>query len=327
MTPNCSSIFHHPPPTPTLRCTFQNVWWTSLLGQLCITSNSTLVKLLLNLVELLFILGKDCLCTDLSVSEDVMVLLSLTARNLGVILNDRLSCGPNITAEAQSCRFALNNICRIWFFLTKDVMQLLVQALVISSGHLIWTTAAPSWLDSQHLRLNCCSISRKLHCTDPPPPPHPWPPLASCCGLHPIQDNGADLQGQQNFTHLSPNTGQTTHSRESTLLISTSAGRLVLPSWANKAHSAKSWLFSVLAPQWWNQLLTNVRTAESVSVFQKILKTLFRLYLDPAWPPILRWGLDNYFYISFYSINGDMLWFLSCVKCTYCKLLLTKVSA
>ena len=119
------------------------------------------------------ILGKDCLCTDLSVSEDVMVLLSLTARNLGVILNDRLSCGPNITAEAQSCRFALNNICRIWFFLTKDVMQLLVQALVISSGHLIWTTAAPSWLDSQPLRLNCCSISRKLHCTDPPPPPHP----------------------------------------------------------------------------------------------------------------------------------------------------------
>ena len=33
------------------------------------------------------------------------------------------------------------------------------------------------------------------------------------------------------------------------------------------------------------------------------------------------------FHISFNSIDGDMLWLLSCDKCTYCKSLWTKVSA
>ena len=62
----------------------------------------------------------------------------------------------------------------------------------------------------------------------------------------------------------------------------TSAGQLVTPLLrANKGHSEKSRLFSVLEPQWWNALPTNVRTAESLSVFSRRLKThLFRLHLD-----------------------------------------------
>ena len=40
---------------------------------------------------------------------------------------------------------------------------------------------------------------------------------------------------------------------------------------------------TVLVPQWWNKLPTNVRTVESLSIFCKRLKTLlFRLHLDPA---------------------------------------------
>ena len=51
-------------------------------------------------------------------------------------------------------------------------------------------------------------------------PPPPWPPLASCCGLHPIQGDGAGLPGRQWYcTCLPPNTGQTTRPSESTLLI------------------------------------------------------------------------------------------------------------
>ena len=61
-----------------------------------------------------------------------MVSQSSTARNLGVILDDGLSCAPNITAVAWSCRFALYNIRRIRSFLTKGATQLLVQVLVIS---------------------------------------------------------------------------------------------------------------------------------------------------------------------------------------------------
>lgn len=59
--------------------------------------------------------------------------------------------------------------------------------------------------------------------------------------------------------------------------------------------------FSVLAPQWCNNLLTNVRTAEPLAIFHKRLKShLFRLQLlDPSWhdsPPhvctycTFRWG-------------------------------------
>ena len=44
-TPNCSCLFCHPPPTITWKCTSRNVSETSSLGQLCITSNSSLVKL------------------------------------------------------------------------------------------------------------------------------------------------------------------------------------------------------------------------------------------------------------------------------------------
>ena len=51
---------------------------------------------------------------------------------LNVILDDGLSLTPNITAVAQSCRFAPYNSCRIQSFLTKDTTQLLVQVLVIS---------------------------------------------------------------------------------------------------------------------------------------------------------------------------------------------------
>ncbi|MGH0190820.1 UNVERIFIED_CONTAM: hypothetical protein FKN15_051217 [Acipenser sinensis] len=38
--------------------------------------------------------------------------------------------------------------------------------------------------------------------------------------------------------------------------------------------------FSTLAPQWWNDLPTDVRTAQSLTTFQRLLKThLFRQHL------------------------------------------------
>ena len=51
--------------------------------------------------------------------------------------------------------------------------------------------------------------------------PPPWPPLASCCGPHPIQDDGAGLRDSSLFWHLSggtnswPMPGQWNHSPSS----------------------------------------------------------------------------------------------------------------
>ena len=72
------------------------------------------------------------------------------------------------------------------------------------------------------------------------------------------------------------------HTPVRALRSSTSPGLLVPPSLrAKNAHSAKSRLISVLAPQWWNELPTNVKIAESLSNFCKRIKThLFRFHLD-----------------------------------------------
>ena len=121
---------------------------------------------------------------------------------------------------------------------------------------------------------------------------------------------------------------------------------------ANKACSAKSRLFSVLAPQWWNKLPTNVRT-NTLHLPQRTQDSFVQTSswphiasLHPNHPPkkivctcmfvslallsqhlctqMRTWQLFLYF---FYSIDSDMLWFLSCDKCAYCKSLWSEASA
>ncbi|KAK0154959.1 hypothetical protein N1851_002732 [Merluccius polli] len=74
------------------------------------------------------------------------------------------------------------------------------------------------------------------------------------------------------------------HAPTGALRSTTSAGRLVPPSLrASKGLTAMSQLFSVLAPQWRNELPANVRTAESLTSFHTRLTThLFRVHLDSA---------------------------------------------
>ena len=91
------------------------------------------LKLNLGKTELLFLPGKDCPLTDLSISIDnTTVLPSQTAKNLGVILDNQLSFSAYIAATARSCRFSLYNIRKIRQFLTKEATQILVQSLIIS---------------------------------------------------------------------------------------------------------------------------------------------------------------------------------------------------
>ncbi len=57
---------------------------------------------------------------------------SKTARNLGVVIDDKLNFTDHITKTARSCRFALYNIKKIRPFLSEHSTQLLVQSLVLS---------------------------------------------------------------------------------------------------------------------------------------------------------------------------------------------------
>ena len=57
---------------------------------------------------------------------------SPSARNLGVVMDNRLSLSKNITVVTWACRFFLYNIRRIRPFLTTYFTQLFVQAMVLS---------------------------------------------------------------------------------------------------------------------------------------------------------------------------------------------------
>ncbi len=57
---------------------------------------------------------------------------SKTARNFGVVIDDKLNFTDHITKTARSCRLALYNIKKIRPFLSEHATQLFVQALVLS---------------------------------------------------------------------------------------------------------------------------------------------------------------------------------------------------
>ncbi len=57
---------------------------------------------------------------------------SKTARNLGVVIDDKLNFSDHISKTARSCRLALYNIKKIRPFLSEHATQILVQALVLS---------------------------------------------------------------------------------------------------------------------------------------------------------------------------------------------------
>ncbi len=51
--------------------------------------------------------------------------ITKTARNLGVVIDDKLNFSDHITKNARSCRFALYNIKKIRLFLSEHATQLL----------------------------------------------------------------------------------------------------------------------------------------------------------------------------------------------------------
>ena len=247
------------------------------------------LKLNLGKTELLFIPGKNCPHTDISITmENATVLPSVTAKSLGVTLDSQLSYSANIAATTRSCRFLLYNIRRIRQFLTREAAQLLVQALVIS-------------------RLDYCNVLLA------------GLPASATRPLQRIQNAAARLVfNQPKFSHVTPLFRSlhwlpiTARIKFKTLVLSykavhqtappylqslvrfqtparslrssTFAGRLAPSSLRGlRGRSSQARLFSSLAPQWWNELPPSVRTAESLPIFRRRLKThLFRIYLDPT---------------------------------------------
>ena len=244
------------------------------------------LKLNLDKTELLFLPGKGCPHRDLAITiEDNVVTPTRTARNLGVTLDDQLSFSAHVTSVARSCRFMLYNIRKIRPFLTVETAQVLIQALVISrldycNSLLAGTPAstikplelvqkAAARLVYNHPKFShTTSLLRSLH----------WLPVAARIQFKTLVLAYRALKGTAP-SYLQALVKSYTPSRP---LRSATSERLVAPSLRGPCgRSTRSRLFSVLAPQWWNELPTEVRTAESLAIFRRRLKThLFKKYYN-----------------------------------------------
>ena len=109
------------------------IWHTGLYPDLClpesIQSWMENHHLKLNAGKLIFIPALTFFQFSISLWETTMT-SSPSARNLWVVMDNRLSLSENITAVTRACRFFLSNSQRIHPFLTTYSTQLLVEAIV-----------------------------------------------------------------------------------------------------------------------------------------------------------------------------------------------------
>ncbi len=205
---------------------------------------------------------------------------SKTARNLGVVIDDKLNFSDHITKTARSCRFALYNIRKIRPFLLEHATQLLVQALFLSRldycNALLAGLPANSIKPLQLIQNAAARLifnePRRTHVTPLFINLH-WLPIAARIKFKALMFAYRTTTGS---APLYLNSLLQTYVPSS--LHSTSERRIIVPS--QRGTKSLSQTFSLTVPIWWNDLPNSIRAAESLAIFKKWLKThLFQLYL------------------------------------------------
>ncbi|XP_064880117.1 uncharacterized protein LOC135573865 [Oncorhynchus nerka] len=243
------------------------------------------LKLNLGKTELLFLPGKDCPFHDLAITVDnSIVSSSQSAKNLGVILDNTLSFSTNIKAVARSCRFMLYNIRRVRPCLTQEAAQVLIQALVISRldycnsllAGLPACAIKPLQLIQNAAARLVFNLPKFSHVTPLLRSLH-WLPVEARIRYKTMVLAYGAVRGtapQYLQALIRPYT-------QTRALRSSTSGLLAsLPLRKYSSRSAQSKLFAALAPQWWNKLPHDARTAESITTFRRHLEPhLFKEYL------------------------------------------------
>ena len=253
----------------------------------CLADLSTWMKehhLQLNLskTELLVVPAKESICHNIDLRmASTTVAPNKVAKNLGVVIDDRLSFSNHIASVARTCRFVLYNIQKIRPYLTQHSAQLLVQAMVISRLDYcnsllaglpacaikplqMVQNAAARLVFTQPKRAHVTPLFIQLH----------WLPVAARIKHKTLTLAHKTISGTAP-AYLKEILRPHVPARE---LRSSNTNQLALPSARPKRSQAK--LFSVLVPQWWNKLPEATRLASSLSTFKKHIKTLlFRDYL------------------------------------------------
>ncbi len=187
----------------------------------------------------------------------------------------------HIATTARSCRFALYNIRKIRPFLSEQAAQLLVQALVLS--RLDYCNALLAGLPActiKPLQLIQNAAARVVFNEPKKSSRYPlfirlhWLPIAARIKFKVL------MFAYKTTTGTAPiylNSLVQTYA-PSRSLRSASERRLVVPS--QRGTKSLSRTFTWTVPSWWNDLPISIRTAESLAIFKKHLKThLFRQHL------------------------------------------------
>ncbi|KAM9546103.1 uncharacterized protein ACWYII_036596 [Salvelinus alpinus] len=243
------------------------------------------LKLNLGKTELLFLPGKDCPFHDLAITVDnSIVSSSQSAKNLGVILDNTLSFSTNIKAVTRSCRFMLYNIRRVRPCLTQEAAQVLIQALVISRldycnsllAGLPACAIKPLQLIQNAATRLVFNLPKFSHVTPLLRSLH-WLPVEARIRYKTMVLAYGAVRGTAP-PYLQALIRPYTQTRA--LRSSTSGLLASLPLRKYSSRSAQSKLFAALAPQWWNKLPHDARSAESITTFRRHLKPhLFKEYL------------------------------------------------
>ncbi len=206
---------------------------------------------------------------------------SKTARNLGVVIDDKLNFSDHIAKTARSCRFALYNIRKIRPFLSEHATQLLVQALVLSRLDYcnallaglpansikplqLIQNAAARLIFNEPKRTHVTPLFINLH----------WLPIAARIKFKALMFAYRTTSGSAPiYLNLLLQTYVPSRS-----LRSASERRIIVLS--QRGTKSLSQTFSLTVPIWWNDLPNSIPAAESLAIFKKHLKThLFHLYL------------------------------------------------
>ncbi len=205
---------------------------------------------------------------------------SKTARNLGVVIDDKLNFSDHIAKTARSCIFALYNIRKIRPFLSEHATKLLVQALVLS--RLDYCNALLAGLPANSIKpLQLIQNASRLIFNEPKRTHFTplfinlhWLPIAARIKFKALMFAYKTTSGS---APLYLNSLLQTYV-PSKSLHSASERRIIVPS--QRGTKSLSQTFSLTVPTWWNDLPNSIWAAESLAIFKKRLKThLFNLYL------------------------------------------------
>ncbi|XP_071389800.1 uncharacterized protein, partial [Centroberyx affinis] len=233
------------------------------------------LQLNLSKTELLVIPASPSVQQQISIQlESAQLMPTKSARNLGVMIDDQVTFKEHVASVARSCRFALYNIRTIRPYLSKHAAQLLVEALVIS--HLDYCNSILAGLPAGTLKpLQMIQNAAVRLVFNQPKRAHVTPLFISLHWL-PV---AARIKFKSLMLAYKAATKTTPAYLNSLIQVyapscslrSAMERRLVLPPQQGPKSLAR--LFSSVVPRWWNELPNSIRSAESLSILKKRLKT------------------------------------------------------